>query len=199
MAPAPRTADHLRRRRGHPNPRQRHFGRNRRPGDGPGGADPDRQLQRRVRPLGGRPDPHGVEVRLAGLPRQRLRVLPQQRLDANTWARNRPVRIAWRSATTSSATSSAGRSISPNKFNADKSKLFFLWSQEWVRRRREGIPRSVTVPSLAMRQGNFSELLDPTNPFFGRTRTDQRSPIPAALPEQHHPGLAGQPERCWAS
>jgi hypothetical protein len=49
-------------------------------------------------------------------------------------------------------------------FNKGRDKLFWLWGQEWVRRRR-GVTRTLTVPTLKMRDGDFSELLGP-NKFF---------------------------------
>jgi hypothetical protein len=58
----------------------------------------------------------------------------------------------------------------PGKWNTDKNKLFFLWGEEWIKRRRDVTNTPQTVPSLAMRQGNFAELLDPANRFFGRSR-----------------------------
>ncbi|MBA3439517.1 MAG: carboxypeptidase regulatory-like domain-containing protein, partial [Pyrinomonadaceae bacterium] len=54
-------------------------------------------------------------------------------------------------------------------FNKDRSKLFWLFGQEWVRQRRAQTSIT-TVPSLRMRNGDFSELLDPSNRFFGRRR-----------------------------
>ncbi|HXG68945.1 MAG TPA: carboxypeptidase-like regulatory domain-containing protein [Blastocatellia bacterium] len=50
-------------------------------------------------------------------------------------------------------------------FNKGRDKLFWLWGQEWVRRRR-AVSRQITVPTLAMRNGDFSELLNPNNGFF---------------------------------
>lgn len=55
-------------------------------------------------------------------------------------------------------------------FNKDRNKLFWLWGQEWVRRRR-ALTAITTVPSLAMRNGDFSELLNPSNRFYGSVRT----------------------------
>ncbi len=56
----------------------------------------------------------------------------------------------------------------PNKFNKDRSKFFWYWGQEWVRNRiTDSI--SATVPTTAMRTGNFSEYLSPTNVFYGKT------------------------------
>jgi hypothetical protein len=54
----------------------------------------------------------------------------------------------------------------PGKFNTAKSKIFWYWGQEWVRYRFTD-SNSLTVPSLLMRQGNFSELLNPNNIFYG--------------------------------
>jgi Carboxypeptidase regulatory-like domain len=54
-------------------------------------------------------------------------------------------------------------------FNRERNKMFFLWGQEWVRRRRTATT-TITVPSMAMRHGDFSELLNPANRFYGRVR-----------------------------
>src|SRR5882724_9823674 len=68
----------------------------------------------------------------------------------------------------------------PGVYNKDKQKTFFFWSQEW---RRERVPANlgtVTVPSVAERGGDFSDLCpgtdcphDPVtgNPFPGNTVT----------------------------
>jgi hypothetical protein len=56
----------------------------------------------------------------------------------------------------------------PGKFNSEKNKIFWYWGQEWVRYRFTDLTNtSFTVPSLLMRQGNFSELLDPNNVYYG--------------------------------
>lgn len=55
----------------------------------------------------------------------------------------------------------------PGKFNTDKSKFFWYWGTEWVRYRFTDTS-SQTVPSLLMRQGDFSELLSPTNLYYGK-------------------------------
>lgn len=52
--------------------------------------------------------------------------------------------------------------------NKDRSKLFWLWGQEWVRRRQTD-NTTIRVASLKMRQGDFSELAVAGNPF-GFTR-----------------------------
>jgi hypothetical protein len=67
----------------------------------------------------------------------------------------------------------------PGKFNVDRNKLFFFWSQEiWPQKATVG-PTNITVPTELERQGNFSQSIDtsgklivvkdPTNgaPFAG--------------------------------
>jgi len=51
--------------------------------------------------------------------------------------------------------------------NKDRDKLFFYYAQEWIRNRQED-SRTWAVPTVAMRKGDFSELLDPTNRWFNR-------------------------------
>ena len=98
----------------------------------------------------------------------------------------------------SPVTRSAGPIVLPGKFNTDRSRLFFFGSQEWTRWRRDET-NTQTVPSAAMRQGNFSELLDPTNPFFRRSAADHRSAHGAAVPGQRHPAEPAEPERAGAA
>src|SRR6267154_625010 len=54
----------------------------------------------------------------------------------------------------------------PGHFNTDKTKVFWYWGEEWVRYIFTD-SNSLTVPSLQMRTGDFSELLDPNNFFYG--------------------------------
>ncbi len=54
------------------------------------------------------------------------------------------------------------------KFNRDRSKLFWLFGQEWIKFRRAET-RTLTVPTEKMRNGDFSELLGP-NRFFNAPR-----------------------------
>lgn len=51
----------------------------------------------------------------------------------------------------------------------DNKKLFWLFGQEYVRFRR-AVTRTITVPTAQMRNGDFSELLNPSNRFFGSRR-----------------------------
>jgi hypothetical protein len=48
----------------------------------------------------------------------------------------------------------------PGKYNQDKTKDFFFFSQEW-KKRREGTVIRAATPTLAMRQGDFSALSSP--------------------------------------
>ena len=69
----------------------------------------------------------------------------------------------------------------PNKFNKDKSKIFWYWGQEWVRYRYTD-SANWTVPSTLMRQGDFSELLNPSNVYYGKVVTikDPNTGVPYA-------------------
>lgn len=58
----------------------------------------------------------------------------------------------------------------PNHFNTGKNKVFWYWGQEWVRYVfTDTASNGLTVPTLAMRHGDFSELLNPNNIFYGKT------------------------------
>jgi hypothetical protein len=100
-------------------------------------------------------------------------------LNANTWARN---------ANPNGLTSSAapvhynqfgynvgGPIYIPGKFNTSKSKVFFYLGQEWLKYHYQESGSStpsaglLLVPSVKMRNGDFSELLSP-NPFYSTTK-----------------------------
>src|SRR5258708_1987267 len=63
-----------------------------------------------------------------------------------------------------------GPVLIPERFNTDRSRMFFCGGEERIRR-RDTLTSMGTVPSIAMRGGDFSELLNPANTFFGRVRT----------------------------
>ena len=86
---------------------------------------------------------------------------------------------------------SAGPLIFPGKFNQNKDKLFFFWSQEfWPLRTPQPI-RQLTVPTELERSGDFSQSVDLNNRLIPITDPDH----PAAVPRQPHPGGAHGSER----
>jgi hypothetical protein len=94
--------------------------------------------------------------------------------DANTWARNHGSRPELYSSPAKQNYNDFGFDIGgplfiPHKFNASKNKLFFFAAEEWIKRRYENEQTGV-VPTPAMRTGDLSNLLNPSNPFFGKAR-----------------------------
>ena len=55
-------------------------------------------------------------------------------------------------------------------FNHDRNKLFWFWGTEFLKYNFLETAFQ-TVPTDLMRQGNFSELLNPSNPFYGKAVT----------------------------
>ena len=92
-------------------------------------------------------------------------------LDSNTWQRNssntqdartpQPLRFHQPGFTI------GGPAFVPGHFNTRREKIFFFVSEEWISY-HQSVASTGIVPSLAMRGGDFSELLSPTNTFFGR-------------------------------
>jgi len=96
------------------------------------------------------------------------------RLDANSWTRNRSNDPRLSNGPDPYSFNQwgfhfGGPVLLPGGFNAERNKMFFFWGEEWIRR-RDTPTATATVPSAAMRRGDFSELLLDTNPFFGRRR-----------------------------
>lgn len=92
-------------------------------------------------------------------------------LDANTWNRNRNPATAFVAPFKFNqyGWNLNGPVFIPKVWNSDRSKVFFFVGQEWAKRRTvQYLTR--TVPTAAMRQGDFSELLRP-NIFFNQTYT----------------------------
>ena len=108
--------------------------------------------------------------------------------DSNTWQRNssntqdahtpQPLRFNQPGFTL------GGPMFLPGLFNAKRDRLFFFLSEEWVSY-HQSVESTGIVPSLAMRTGDFSELLSPTNPYFGKAMTVKDplngSPFPGNL------------------
>lgn len=96
------------------------------------------------------------------------------KLNANTWARNSSG-VASQAAPAPYRFNEFGYSFGgpifiPRHFNTEKNKLFFFSSTEWIKWHQYSTS-SGTVPSALMRKGDFSELLDPKNIYFGKVRT----------------------------
>ncbi len=96
-------------------------------------------------------------------------------LNANTWQRNSNTAtgLAATNFTAPDHYNQFGYNLGgpfyiPNHFNTDKSKVFWYWGEEWVRRVFTD-SSGQTVPTLRMRAGDFSELLDPSNFFYKKT------------------------------
>jgi hypothetical protein len=73
----------------------------------------------------------------------------------------------------------------PGAFNTNRSKLFFFWGEEWDRIRSVENQQAI-VPSAAMRKGDFSELLNPSNPYFRAVRLirDPQTGLPCTAADQ---------------
>jgi Carboxypeptidase regulatory-like domain len=95
-------------------------------------------------------------------------------LDANQWSRNNSPDPSTSSQPAPFRFNQFGYNVGgpvfiPKVWNKDRNKMFFLFGQEYIRYRQgqqNNLQNSQFVPSLLMRQGDFSELLDPTNPFY---------------------------------
>ena len=91
-------------------------------------------------------------------------------LDANDWTRNHSPLASQNTGPAPFRFNQYGFDISgpafiPKKTKRENTRLFFLWAEEWIKR-REGNTATGTVPSAAMRTGDMSELLNPANSYF---------------------------------
>ena len=106
-------------------------------------------------------------------------------LNANTWTNNRagiqksPVNFDQYGFT------AGGPIYVPGVFNTSRTKLFFFWGEEWDRINSVENQQAV-VPSAAMRNGDFSELLNPANPYFRAVRLirDPQTGLPCTAADQ---------------
>jgi hypothetical protein len=91
-------------------------------------------------------------------------------LQANTWSRNRSTNAAENSGPApfdyKQWAYAFGGPVPGERF---KNRLFFFGAQEWVDF-FQFETNTITVPTEAMRRGDFSELLNPNNNFFAGTR-----------------------------
>jgi hypothetical protein len=97
-------------------------------------------------------------------------------IDANSWSRNNNSDPTINSKAAPFRFNQFGYNVSgpifiPKVWNKERNKLFFLFGQEYIRYRQDqqnNLTNTQFVPSTLMRQGNFSELLDPNNIFYGK-------------------------------
>ncbi|MGH9430199.1 MAG: carboxypeptidase regulatory-like domain-containing protein, partial [Terriglobia bacterium] len=97
-------------------------------------------------------------------------------LNANTWQRNSNTTTTGLAATNFVAPEHyndfgydiGGPFYIPGHFNTDKSKVFWYWGDEFTRNYFTD-QSSMTVPTMKMRNGDFSELLDPNNIFYHKS------------------------------
>jgi hypothetical protein len=92
------------------------------------------------------------------------------KLDANSWTRNASPLPEQNRRPADYTFHQFGFDIGgpiPASFNPNRDKLFFFWAEEWIHNPQVGTNVGI-VPSAAMRNGDFSELLSPSNPFYGR-------------------------------
>jgi hypothetical protein len=95
-------------------------------------------------------------------------------LDANSWLRNNQPDPTINSQAAPFRFNQFGYNISgpvfiPKVWNRNRNKMFFIFGQEFVRHRPTDTNQT-TVPSLAMRRGDFSELLSANNGFYSGAR-----------------------------
>src|SRR5713101_8251162 len=92
----------------------------------------------------------------------------------------------------------------PGKFNTNKKKVFFYWGEEWVKYHflesgsSVGSAGLLSVPTLKMRQGDFSELLNPNNPFITR-KDSSGTKIPVLIkdPQSANPCTVADQSGCF--
>jgi carboxypeptidase family protein len=127
-------------------------------------------------------------------------------LNANTWARNANPVTAFTAPVhyNQFGYNIGGPFYIPNHFNTSKTKVFWYWGEEWLKyhfvESGSTVPSAglLLVPSAKMRQGDFSELLDPNNPYI--TRKDSggnKIPVFIKDPQSANPCTAADQSGCF--
>ena len=128
-------------------------------------------------------------------------------LNANTWARNANPVTAFTAPVhyNQFGYNIGGPFYIPNHFNTSKTKVFWYWGQEWLKyhfvESGSTLPSAglLLVPSAKMRQGDFSELLNPNNPYI--TRKDSggnKIPVFIKDPQSANPCTVADQSGCFA-
>ena len=111
--------------------------------------------------------------------------LKNDALNANTWSRNSnpATQFAPPLHYNQFGYNIGGPLYIPGKFNTNKDRVFFYWGQEWIRyhftESGSTLPSNglLLVPSTKMRNGDFSELLNPNNPYVKRQVNGVNVPV----------------------
>ncbi len=96
-------------------------------------------------------------------------------LNANTWTRNRDVApdpVTGKAPKSDYHYNYFGYTVGgpvyiPGRFNTNKDKLFFFWSEEYQRQKIQGGLVRLTVPTALERQGDFSQSVDKNAAYGG--------------------------------
>ncbi len=126
--------------------------------------------------------------------------------NANTWTRNLNALTAYVAPMKYNqfGYNLGGPFYIPGKFNTNKKKVFFYWGEEWVKyhflESGSSVPSNglLSVPTLKMRQGDFSELLNPNNPFITR-KDSSGTKIPVLIkdPQSANPCTVADQSGCF--
>jgi hypothetical protein len=128
-------------------------------------------------------------------------------LNANTWARNANPVTAFTAPVhyNQFGYNIGGPFYIPNHFNTSKTKVFWYWGQEWLKyhfvESGSTLPSAglLLVPSAKMRQGDFSELLDPNNPYVTRKDSSgNKIPVFIKDPQSPNPCTTADQSGCFA-
>src|SRR5437899_11643424 len=126
--------------------------------------------------------------------------------NANTWTRNTNALTAFVAPMKYNqfGYNLGGPFYIPGKFNTNKKKVFFYWGEEWLKYHflesgsSVGSAGLLSVPTLKMRQGDFSELLNPNNPFITR-KDSSGTKIPVLIkdPQSANPCTVADQSGCF--
>ncbi len=126
--------------------------------------------------------------------------------NANTWSRNTNPLTAYVAPMKYNqfGYNIGGPFYIPGKFNTNKKRVFFYWGEEWVKYHflesgsTVGSAGLLSVPTLKMRAGDFSELLNPNNPFVTRKdASGNKIPVLIKDPQSANPCTVADQSGCF--
>ncbi len=126
--------------------------------------------------------------------------------NANTWSRNTNPLTAYVAPMKYNqfGYNIGGPFYIPGKFNTNKKRVFFYWGEEWVKYHflesgsTVGSAGLLSVPTLKMRDGDFSELLNPNNPFVTRKdASGNKIPVLIKDPQSANPCTVADQSGCF--